>query len=217
MRLLYFVLLLVAFVVCLIATVHHVNISHVRRIAEEMHSSDERDAVESFLERQDTKQSVIVETLLARLRQPTDKVTLLEKKTSSGRVNVAIPVAPKALAGLTRMPRECSIVKGTNPDDILQPIREAVTVAGEQCKLVVLITAFRSGSSFVGEMFAESDELMYLFEPFYLLQKLFPDMERSLYDEMKIDLLKSMLTCRFDSSKLGFWSIQSAGQGNPFP
>ena len=63
-------------------------------------------------------------------------------------------------------------------------------------KLMVIVTAMRSGSSFLGTMLDQSDDTFYFFEPFWYIMHLYDG--KSDLDGLKIKLLKSISTCRFD-------------------
>lgn len=63
-------------------------------------------------------------------------------------------------------------------------------------KLIVIVTTMRSGSSFFGTMLDQSDETLYIFEPFWYLE--FVYRKREYWDDLKVELLRSMSTCRFD-------------------
>jgi hypothetical protein len=216
-RLWYLFLILLLLTIGLIVFLRYLDISHVCQtttIDANGAGNERTDSLETLLEQQETRHSVMAEmhaeALLSKLQELSNKVTSLENKAAMN------SNSQQSKAEQAPVPKECYIFKASNPDELLKPIavKTLEAVSGKR-KVVVLVTSMRSGSSFVGKMFAESDELMYFFEPFFLLEKLFPQKERSFYDEMKIDLLKSMLTCRFDSSKLGFLSIQLTGQGTP--
>ena len=217
-------LIVLLLLIGLIASLRYLDFSHVCQTtvsdSNAYGAGNERtDSLESLLEQQETRQSVMAELhaekLLHKLQELSDKVTLLEKKAvvnlqSNQQLQVAAPQLPVL--------KQCNLFKANEPDELLQPIHDdTLKYPGVKRKMVVLVTSMRSGSSFIGKMFAESEELMYFFEPFLFLEKLFPQKEREFYDKMKIELLTSMLTCRFDSSKLSFRSIESTGRGAPFP
>ena len=62
-------------------------------------------------------------------------------------------------------------------------------------KLIVVVTTMRSGSSFFGTMFDQSDEILYIFEPFWYLEYAYYPRN---WNSLKIELLKSFSVCRFD-------------------
>jgi hypothetical protein len=62
-------------------------------------------------------------------------------------------------------------------------------------KLIVIVTAMRSGSSFFGTMFDQSDEIFYIYEPFWYLEHALAPKQ---WNSLKIDLLKSISVCQFN-------------------
>lgn len=195
---------------------------------------DESDSLEFLLDREEPRnldlEEMNAEDMISKLRQLSNKVALLEQRAvevEKGQQVVALAQGVQNHQQLVAVPNkgvqkrvdtQCYVFKRQSPDDMLQPVDlQFKPVSNVKRKVVVLLTTMRAGSSFVGKMFAESEELMYFFEPFFLLEKLFPWRPWAFYDSMKTELLQSMLTCRFDSSIVSFRSIEAVSRGRPFP
>ena len=87
-------------------------------------------------------------------------------------------------------------------------------------KLIILLTTMRSGSTFFASMFDQSDETLLIFEPFFLLESFGSGVKTNYTfvntDEMKLEILLSIATCRFDIGPMAeIMRVQSQSKPTP--